>query len=732
MDYKYKYIKYKKKYLQLKYINLPNNKIINVPGEKLNLNYSDGNKICVTRKTAKDIAIFDEKEDVIIIPNPAEYILYHDQRVRKKCIKLRKINRKFYDKFVESRKKYDKIFKQDQTLKFYCEKTSIVDLHKMYPDYKYLYENIKEKEDFIKLRLKLNNILKHLHKYNIDCCFLTPKDIKDYKDGFLTSEDIKEYNKNGFSQFTSSSSFILHKENTKERLLEVSSETKENKNMLVSNYDNLMYMFKNALKDNSIYCKKDFNKSVLDNIFKRLHGFNKVNVFYHFIIFFQELHRIKELYEKKEKHIIIKDRISINIRTKNIRQYLIKNINNIREYFFKEYSNDFEDKTELLDNMYLIDYIIYEMNIVYNDIVDKLKKGWVYDYIMSIIVGFKKLKNLSIFEDYLDKIKSLKIKNKDDDSWQTVSKKGENDFTTNAKLFVDNVCPMELKISIDQIKEYYYNYGCKEIFNINTNNDYNNDFAKKYNMNFYKYYNHLRDNFINIKKQFYDHDKNFYDRITKDLININDRPLILGTNKTYFFTSLCGTKFLVKPWMYIFNKKLSWHISLNKWMVSCLMKRKQDIKGIIVHKNPDEKDKYKNKKVYMRISMFNERKELNLEMKNFIGCMIHKLIDGDTNKFYISYLFNNNGSIEFYNSRSSLMYPKDLLAEAFNLTYIELNTLLYYNEDIGEKLHFYLYKANLILISTKTLNELTKKYPEIIELQLIKTDTLKDFIFIKK
>ena len=53
-------------------------------------------------KTAKDINIY--KNGKIIIPNPTEYILYHDKRVRDKCIKLRKINREFYDKFVESKK----------------------------------------------------------------------------------------------------------------------------------------------------------------------------------------------------------------------------------------------------------------------------------------------------------------------------------------------------------------------------------------------------------------------------------------------------------------------------------------------------------------------------------------------------------------------------------------------------------------------------------------------------
>ena len=132
--------------------------------------------------------------------------------------------------------------------------------------------------------------------------------------------------------------------------------------------------------------------------------------------------------------------------------------------------------------------------------------------------------------------------------------------------------------------------------------------------------------------------------------------------------------------------------------------------------------------------MFNERKELNLEMNNFIGCMIHKLKDENTNKFYISYLFNKKSKrIRYYNSRSSQLYAKDLLSEAYSNTYIELNELLYYHIDMGEKLYFYLYKVNLILISSKTLDELKQKYSnDIIELQLIKTDTLKDFIFIKK
>ena len=688
MDYKYKYIKYKNKYLQLKndkkyIINIQSNyvKLIDFNKKKqIIIKYSDGNKICVTPKTTKDINIY--KDGKIIIPNPAEYILYHDIRVRDKCIKLRKIERGYYDKFVESRKKYDDFFKKKKNKRFYSETSGMVDLHKMYPDYKYLYENIKEKNDFIDLRLKLNNVLEQLLNDESNCFFITP-------------DDIKKFDKSKFSNFTNSS-FKLHKENTKKRLYNVSNVIEEDKNMIVSNYDNLMYMFKNALKDNSRYCKGDFNKAVNDNIIKRLYGFDKVNVFYHFIIFFQELDRIKELTDKEQ---FINN---IEIKKEN-RQILIQNNDNIRSYFFKEYSKDFKDKKELLDKMYVIDYIIYKMDVVYNDIIGKLKKGWVYNYIRSIINGFKKLTTPSIFEDYLDKIKSSKIKNQNDDGWRTASRKGENEFTTNAKLFVDNVCPIELIISITQIE--FDNSYCLE--------------DKK---------NKIPPDFINIDKKISE-------------LKLKNRPLILGTKTLYRNLQKCAKKYMVFPWMDDvgkFNKKLIWNIDINKWMISCLMKRNQDIKGIIVHKKPNEEDTYKEKKVYMRISMFNERKELNLEMKNFIGCMIHKLEDKNTNKFYISYLFNEKGSINYYNFRSSKLYPKDLLSEAYNITYIELNTLLYYNEDIGEKLYFYLYKYNndnniVILISTKTLNELNKIDPnDIIELQLIKTDTLKDFIFIKK
>lgn len=708
MNYKYKYIKYKKKYLELKYIKLPDKETTiinvrnNVPEKKFNLEYFDGNKICVTRKTAKDIAIFNEKENVIIIPNPAEYILYHDQRTREKCIKLRKINRTFYDEFVKSRKKYDERFKKQNNELFYSETSGMVDLHKMYPDYKYLYENIKEKTNFIKLRLELNNVLEQLYNNTNNCFFITPNDIKNF--------DIKN-----FSNFTNSS-FILHEENTKKRLEDVSKVTEEDKNMLVSNYDNLMYMFKNALKDNSIYCKGNFNKAVDDNIVKRLYGFDKVNVFYHFIIFFQELHRIKELSEEQNKYIIINDSISIKIITNNIRQYLIDNIDNIREYFFKEYSKDFEDKTELLDNIYLIDYIIYKMDVVYNDIIGKLKKGGVYRYIMSIIDEFKKLTTPSIFEDYLDGIKSYTayiIPQLRSASRLKTSQKSQNKtFVENAKLFVDNVCPMELKISIMQ--EEFDNSYCSS--DIKYTSPYYFEFKKE----------KIPQIFINIHK-----------KISK--LKLKNRPLILGT-KIYTHFKRCAKSYIVSPWgSHNFNKKLSWNIDINKWMVSCLMKRKQDIKGIIVHKNPNEKDTYEEKKVYMRISMFNERKELNLEMKNFIGCMIHKLKDENTNKFYISYLFNKKSKrIRYYNSRSSQLYAKDLLSEAYSNTYIELNTILYYCNDIGEKLYFYLYKYNndnniIILISTKTIDELKQKYSiDIIELKLIKTDTLKDFIFIKK
>ena len=406
----------------------------------------------------------------------------------------------------------------------------------MYPDYKYLYENIKEKNDFIDLRLKLNNVLEQLFNDESNCFFITP-------------DDIKKFDKSKFSNFTNSS-FRLHKENTK-RLLTVSKVTEEDKNMLVSNYDNLMYMFKNALKDNSRYCKGDFNKAVKDNIVKRLYGFDKVNVFYHFIIFFQELDRIKELSEINKTIEIDKKEIILDEKSRPI---LIQNIDNIRKYFFKEYSKDFEDKKELLDNMYIIDYIIYKMDVVYDDIVEKLKKGGVYRYIMSIIDEFKKLITPSIFEDYLDGIKSYTayiIPQLRSASCLKTSQKSQNKtFVENANLFVANVCPMELIISINMIPEYYFNQGCKiyetkiestqydeiaeqnkyfdNIMQINTKNE----IIYKKNDNFLDFYNKNKGS-VNIDTLF-----NIINQVKS--LNLKERPLFLGKDKYIDLLMYCG------------------------------------------------------------------------------------------------------------------------------------------------------------------------------------------------
>ena len=724
MNYYNKYIKYKNKYLQLK--NSGGNEIPSFELYPYDLNDIKIKKLIpglykITLKSNKkyynnDLKIILDKNGIDrlkILIKDKERIIYQTKKQKDKNKKLisdakskipiSKIIKDFeksvmyysvpkqvFKKYKENADLYSDVFKI---------KYDIYSFTKMFPDYLFLFQKIIEAD-----RQEFIDFCKEVHKINIDrdeIKIITPGDINDLKLNnklVINGVEILFNSDNLYGRF-----------NTFNKLKE---------NSLISDKIKLIYQFKEMLKDYSMSYKLDFKTR------KKLFnwGFKPTDVFYHFMIFFQELHRIKELSEDSKKNSSI---IGIKIKKEN-RQYLIKNIDNIREYFFKEYSKDFEDKTELLDNMYLIDYIIYKMDVVYNDIIGKLITGGVYRYIMSIIVGFKKLKNLSIFEDYLDKIKSSKIKNKDDDGWETVSKKGENDFTTNAKLFVDNVCPMELKISVNQISPYFFNSKCLffDYKNININNDFVSKIKNDFNVKFLKNETKYEYDITHEMKIYY---YNIISKITE--LKLDYRPLILGLTSNYELFKFCGEKFLAGPWfidLSKFNKKLAWNITLNKWMISCLLKRKQDIKCIIVHRNnEDDKRRIKmitdfdekyEKKLIAVFPRFNKREEkLDLKMKNFIGSMI---FNDNGNKKYI-FMFNNKGNIVYYNFRASIMYPKNIVIESLNLTYIELTTLIYFKEDMGVDLYFYLYKYNkgddniIILVKGNKLTEESKDYIEV-------------------
>ena len=318
MEYYKKYIKYKEKYINLKYggvnfrtkddnihkLNTFKSKEFNSHINLLTITNNIDNKsitIPILKKEEKEFIYKIIKENLIIyqttrmkklIDEQIKELELTDKQIKKfkkltdkqiKELKLFKIlKRKHYylttfdnyKKYLKSKKDNFELMKKirtsyDMTKKSY-DNAGPSDLHKMYPDYKYLYDNVTGDIEINGEKYVFKDLLEKLYTFiennDIDCCFLTP-------------QDIIKYNKGDFSQFTSSS-FILHKENTKERLRDVSLVTEEDKNMLFSNYDNLMYMFKNALKDNSIFCKGEFKKAVDDNIVKRLYGFDKVDVFY--------------------------------------------------------------------------------------------------------------------------------------------------------------------------------------------------------------------------------------------------------------------------------------------------------------------------------------------------------------------------------------------------------------------------------------------------------------------
>ena len=714
MNYYNKYIKYKNKYLQLK--NSGGNEIPSFEMYLYDLNDIKIKKLIsglneVTLKSNKkyynsDLKIILDENGIArlkILIKDKERIIYQTKKQKdknkelissikskipiskisiskiikdfKKSVMYYSVPKQVFKKYKPNADKYSDVFKI---------KHDIYSFTKMFPDYLFLFQKIIEadRQEFIDFCKKVHNININRDEIKI----ITPGDINDLK---LNNELVI----NGVKMLFNPDN-LYRKFNTFNKLKE---------NSLISDKIKLIYQFKEMLKDYSMSSKLDFKTR------KKLFnwGFKPTDVFYHFMIFFQELHRIKELSEDSKKNSSI---IGIEIKKEN-RQLLIKNIDNIRNYFFNEYGKDFKDNTELLDNMYLIDYIIYKMDVVYNDIIGKLTKGGVYIYIMSIIDGFKKLKTTSIFEEYLNKIKSYKEKKQVNvyipphlrtKAIKISTLQSQNKtFVENANLFVDNVCPMELKMSIMQ--EEFDNSYCSS--DIKYTSPYYFKFKKK----------EIPQDFINIHKKISE-------------LKLKNRPLILGTKIFVHFVK-CAKLYIAVPWGFIkFNKKLSWNITLNKWMVSCLLKRDQDIKCIIVHKNnEDDKrrikmitdfdEKYENKLIAV-FPRFNKREEkLDLKMKNFIGSMI---FNDNGNKKYI-FMFNNKGNIIYYNFRASVMYPKNIVIESLNVTYIELTTLIYFKEDMGVDLYFYLYKYKEgdddIIILVKG-NKLTEKSTNYIEVEL--------------
>ena len=693
--YKNKYIKYKNKYLQLK--NSGGNKIpsfelysYNIEDIKEGTTSSFPNLYKVTLKSNEK----NVNSDLTINLNQKQYnrllevvenknLIYQIEKQKNRPVENGQIN--YYSIADHKYKKYKK--NVDEYSKVFKKKPDLYSFTKMFPDYLFLFQKIIEadKQEFI-------DFCKEVHKINIErdeIKIITPGDINDLK---LNNELVINGVKILFNRDN-----LYGKFNTFEKLEEKPS---------ISDNIKLIYQFKEMLKDYSMSYKLDFETR------KKLFswGFKPTDVFYNFIIFFQELDRIKELSEDSKKNSSI---IEIEIKKEN-RQKLIKNIDNIRKYFFKEYSKDFEDKSELLDNMYVVDYIIYKMGVVYNDIVEKLIKGGVYSYIMSIIDGFKKLKTTSIFEEYLNKIKSYKEKKQVNVyipphlrtkaiKISTLQSPKNKTFVENANLFVDNVCPMELIISIRQIE--YNNEYCTE--------------DKNYKPPFYFKFNET-----NIPNVFINRHKKISE------LKLKNRPLILGVLEIARSFRSCAKSYIYNPWGFEkYNKKLSWNITLNKWMVSCLLKRKQDIKCIIVHRNNEDDKrhikmitdfdkKYENKLIAV-FPRFNKREEkLNLEMKNFIGSMIFNV---NGNKKHI-FMFNNKGKIKFYNLRASVMYSKNIVIESLSVSYIELTTLIYFKEDMGVDLYFYLYKYNEgdddIIILVKG-NKLTEEITDYIEVELI-------------
>ena len=700
MNYYNKYIKYKNKYLQLK--NSGGNKIPSFelyPYDVKDIKKgTTANQLLNSYKVelkSKDEIYFnrhlimnlDQKQYnrlLEVVEN--DNFIYQNREQKNRSVKNGQINyysiaNYKYKKYKPNADLYSQVFKI---------KHNIYSIAKMFPDYLFLFQKIIEadRQEFIDFCKKVHNININRDEIKIT----TPGYINDSKlNNELVINDIKIlFNHNN----------LYGRFNTFDNLEE---------NSLISDNIKLIYQFKEMLKDYSIMSYK------LDFITRKKlfsWGFKPTDVFYHFMIFFQELHRIKELSEDSKKNSSI---IGIEIKKEN-RQLLIKNIDNIRNYFFNEYGKDFKDNTELLDNMYVVDYIIYKMEVVYNDIIGKLKRGRVYRYIMSIIDGFKKLETTSIFEDYLDKIKSY-IKKKQGSVYIpphlrtkaikiSISQSPKNKtFVENANLFVDNVCPRELKISITQIE-----FDDKKCFE-----------NKK---------TEIPKDFINI-----------YTKMSE--IKLEYRPLILGMGDNIKPFKKYTKKYIVLPWMSnvdIFNKKLSWNISLNKWMTSCLLKREQDIKCIIIYKKneydknrikmiTDFDEKYKNKLIAV-FPRFNKREEkLDLKMKNFIGSMI---FNDNGNKKYI-FMFNNKGNIIYYNFRASVMYPKNIVIESLNVTYIELTTLIYFKKDMKIQLYFYLYKYNeeddgfVILVKGEKQND--KDY---IEVDLVLGKHRKDILILLK
>jgi FtsJ-like methyltransferase len=84
-------------------------------------------------------------------------------------------------------------------------------------------------------------------------------------------------------------------------------------------------------------------------------------------------------------------------------------------------------------------------------------------------------------------------------------------------------------------------------------------------------------------------------------------------------------------------------------------------------------------------------------------------------RYYNSYLYYNKDKrfkLVPVNFRSNVMIPGTII-EHVRVLYLEMNTLLYYHEDVGTKLHFYKYVIGDnfdILVSKYTMDEIRDKY----------------------